>query len=243
MLEPCQKCWRIVFSTRLQPGIIKQHSYFSGSGANSDLTELPNPNPLLDIGCPRSVTDRESAAILCESMDIQLQLQKLDCEPFYHCFGNNCVEGNLVSAKWVLPLKDLNGTSCEIPFYVVKGNGPMLVGNNILADSNLSGQDNLLVIPPQVGTISSVELLFPIFKTYQDASHSRTFLHVVPSQLRSLSTFFSSIQSFTSSLRTRDFTKGKQAEAFPIRFQMYTHFHPNDMDIICKRAGILTPIL
>lgn len=185
----------------------------------------------------------ESVAVLSESLGIQLKLEKLDCEPFYHCFGDKCVDGNLVFARWMLPIKDLNGNDCNIPFYIVKGNGPILLGNSVLGESNLLGSENLLVVPPKVGNLSNKELVFPVFKTYQDSVPIRTFLHVVPSQTKELETFLSSIRTFASTMKSTDFTQGKQAQEFATRFHLYTHLHPNDMDIICTRAGILTSVL
>ena len=85
-------------------------------------------------------------------------------------------------AKWTLPLKDLNGIHCEIPFYVVKGDGRILFGNSILANSNVLGTENFFVIPRNVGNIKHQELVFPTVHSYVDGEPVRTFLNVVPCQ-------------------------------------------------------------
>ena len=181
--------------------------------------------------------------MLCESLGIQLVLKPLDFEPFYHGFGKNCADPKLVFARWLLPLKYLNGIECELPFYIVKGDGPILIGNCIIAHCNLVGSENLLVIPKNVGDIKNNELLFATVHTYVDGEPSRTYLHVVPCHSEQLSSYFSSLSSFTSSLKDNRYRQGKEAHKFAIRFHMYTHLCPDDMSLVCKRAGILSPVL
>ncbi len=120
----------------------------SGSGANSDL--LPHsrdPNPIIDPGCPRSIGGVQSASILCVAMGIEFQLEKLDCQPFYHGFGESCSDAQLTFAIWKLPLIDIYGTSLEIPLYITPGSGLLLLGNNVTSKSDMLGKENLLVVP------------------------------------------------------------------------------------------------
>ena len=109
-----------------------------------------DPNPILDKGCPRSVGGIESAAALAIAMGIDFVVRPLDCPPFLHGFGPKCENPLPVFGIWDLPLSDLNGIEVKIPFYLTLGDGPLLLGNKVISQSDVLGTQNLLVIPPNV---------------------------------------------------------------------------------------------
>ena len=94
----------------------------------------------MDIGCPRGVGGIESAAALAVAMGIEFNVRELDCPPFLHGFGPDCSNPQQVIAIWDLPLTDINDIKVRIPFYITYGNGPLLLGNNILSKSNVLGE-------------------------------------------------------------------------------------------------------
>lgn len=64
-----------------------------------------------------------------KALGIPLDLEPLDCDPFYHVYGMNCSGAKLTIGIWKLPLVDLDRTQFKLPFYLVKGDGYLLVGN------------------------------------------------------------------------------------------------------------------
>ena len=105
----------------------RQLSFFAGPGAKSDFgSDLMDPNPILDIW-------------------------PLDSTPFFHGYGSNCRDGNLVNGIWRLPTKPLTGFEAKFSFYIVPGEGVLLFGNEIRHKSILHGPENCMAIPSGVG--------------------------------------------------------------------------------------------
>ena len=151
----------------------------SGSGANSDfLPHSRDPNPMFDPGCPRSIGGFQSASILCVAMGIEFQLEKLDCQPFYHGFGESCSDAQLTFAIWKLPLIDIYGTSLEIPFYITQGSGLLLLENNVTSKPDILEKENLIVVP-ECARLSEKRIVLSTYTT----KALRTHLFVVPSHI------------------------------------------------------------
>lgn len=70
-------------------------------------------------------------------MCIDFTMEPLDCGPFYHGYGENCSDTHLTIGMWKLPLVDFNGNKVEIRFYITKGNGVLLLGNEVLSKSDI----------------------------------------------------------------------------------------------------------
>ncbi len=68
-----------------------------------------------------------------------------------------------------------------MPFHIVQGDGLILIGNDAMYKSDLLNSKEVLVIPPNVGNLASVQLTLPIYNVDIDGV-VRTFLMVVPSQ-------------------------------------------------------------
>ena len=188
------------FSSRLPI----QMSLASGSGAKSEFCQnVVDPNPILDTGCPKSVGGMQYAVQICNSLQIPFQLESLDCTPFYHGYGMHCSESQLFIGKWRLPMTDLRGNEFHLPFYIVRGNGYLLIGNNIAKKSKIHNSQNLIIIPANTENLSNEEL---ILSTYHSEGN-RTRLLVLPPNFSSISSFFNSVQSFKSStLKPETFT-------------------------------------
>ena len=71
---------------------------------------------------------------MCLAMGIDFELEPLDCEPFYHGYGENCSDAEITIGVWRLPLDDLNGNKIDIPFYITKGSGFYLATKRALED-------------------------------------------------------------------------------------------------------------
>ncbi len=108
----------------------------------------------------------------------------------FHGYGMNCSDAKIVFALWKSSLVDLNGTRSDMPFYIVQGDGLLLIGTDAMYKSDLLNSKEVLVVPPNVGNLATVQLILPIFNVDIDGV-VRTFLMVVPSQQKSFSGFFS----------------------------------------------------
>ena len=206
------------------------------------------PNPILEKGCPRSVGGIWSAVALCLELGIDFELEPLDCEPFYHGYGENCSDAKLTIGVWQLPLVDLNGNKMDIPFYNTKGSGILLLGNELLSKSDILNTQNRMRTPPGTvkGLASEVHLLLYTTKDAEVRAH----LHVIPCRVPNFRDYFSSFRSLYGSDRTQHPSRkesprfmGKSAMAFARKLHMYSHLPLRDMKLLCKRGRILQPVL
>lgn len=101
---------------------------------------------ILDLGSPRSTTGLNVTLALCKSIEIFLEVHSLDCTPFWHGYGYNCQDVELIDEKWYLPVTDLHGTYAAIAFYVANGSGFMLIGNGFVHKYNQLEMENRLTI-------------------------------------------------------------------------------------------------
>ena len=176
-----------------------------------------------------------------------MELQELDCEPFYHGYGEQFSNAELVLAIWTLPINDIYGNNADIPFYITPGSGLLLLGNNITSRSNMLGSHNLTVVPEDTG-VADLQVVLPTHTTKE----LRTHVFVVPSRISSFHSFFSSYkyasqESFMSTgrsaLNANNLKSSTVAKKFAAKLHLYTHMTRADMQELWKRAGILTPVL
>jgi len=214
----------------------------SDQGAMTDISpDVRDPNPIIDTGCPRSVGGIDSAIALSNAMGIEFALSPLDCPPFIHGYGMKCSEPKVTIGVWMIPMTDLNGISFKLPFYIVNGDGVLLLGNDVCSKSNTLNDQNLLIVPPGVGSLSDSRLALPIYNNEQ-----RTHLLIVPAQTSCFATFFASARSLYSSRQRLDsakFSDGKFCKWFAFKLHAFTHYTLEDMLTICKQANVLTPPL
>ncbi len=103
-----------------------------------------------------------------------------------------CSEAKLTIGIWKLPLVDLYGTHFKLKFYLVEGDGYLLVGKKIASKCQIRNDENLLIIPEGTEGIS-MEKIF--ISTYLSHDH-RTHLLVVPAQSKCFTSYFASIRAF-----------------------------------------------
>lgn len=155
-----------------------------------DISHGKDLNPVIDQACPRSVGVIRSAVALSLALGIEFELHELDCEPFLHGYGEQCSDSELVFTKWQLSLKDLSGTSLQIPFYITKGDGILLLGNDVLSKCNILNMQQVVkkMYPGSTPNLTQ-EVIVPTYTT-RDVER-RTHLHIVHSQVGHFKTFFS----------------------------------------------------
>ncbi len=99
---------RLAAGNALSERLREQKSPTTGPGAASDKNPLSmDPNPILDNGCPRNVGGIDYAVAMCNALGIHLDLEPLDCDPFYHGYGMKCSEDKLTIGIWKTRLADL----------------------------------------------------------------------------------------------------------------------------------------
>ncbi len=157
-----------------------------------------------------------------------------------------CAEAEIVIGLWRLPVACIHGEDIEIPIYVTSGDGVLLVGNNVLSDSNIIGMQNALVIPPQIPGLTNKGTV--VLRTYS-TSGLRTHLLVVPCHTASFRSYFGTASpaassSVAPSLRgIQDFSTPEHARKFALKLHALTHMRLPDMETVCSRAGVLYPAL
>lgn len=154
--------------------------------------------------------------------------------------------------KWNLQLQDLLGTAFEISFYVAEGKGALLLGNEIISQSDQLGQQKLLSIP--AGVLHEKSFLFA---TYTDTAEpvslneKRTYLDAVTPKTAFFKALFSSHRQVPYLLSSKSFGSkkrekkkdGKVARRFEMKSYGYFHLFIDDMVEIYRPGITLNPVL
>ena len=167
------------------------------------------------------------------------------------CYGMHCSEAELTIAVWDMPVKDVSGQEAKIPFYLTLGNGFLLLGNEILHQSRLLGPADLLVIPAGVRGISRTELSLQTYSepvSLDDKDSRITYLFIVPSKTSTFKSYFATYRTLfsnndRSALKRAKFSDGRVARGFAVQLHGFSHLSLQDVLTLCKRGGVLTPIL
>lgn len=115
------------FSPWLQK--LNQLSLVSTPEASSDIFPfLPDVNPIIDVGCPRSIGGLKPAVALCQAMEIEFELLTLDCDPFLHGYGKKRSKSLMTVCIRKLPVTDVNGIKTSISSYITRVDGFLFVG-------------------------------------------------------------------------------------------------------------------
>lgn len=112
-----------------------QRSMIASPRANCDLCPLKEPNQTLDGGFPRSAGGIDSAVAHCEARGINFELEPLESEPFYHGYSKKCSDEQITVGIWRMQITDLKGNLVYVLFYITRGDGFLLLGNEILRTS------------------------------------------------------------------------------------------------------------
>lgn len=175
-------------------------------------------------------------------------LEPLETEPFYHGYGTQCKDKKVTVATRNLQMTHLLGQKAAIQFHMVKGDDPLLLGNNVISVSTLVGAENLLLIPKNV--VAPVNISLPTYTIWRvqlssDYAPCRTGTKL-PLQDASLFInlcFRRSLPHQTGSGPRRRGKQSKAARVIAVKLHTFTHLTAKDMNIICSRAGGLDPFL
>lgn len=142
----------------------RQVSLIAFRGANSDVfADDEDLNRICDEGCLRIVGEIGEIHWLCKAMEISFKTRKLDYFPFIHRYRKESSNPEFTICIWDLPLIDLYGTAVPLPFYVLRGDGFLLLRNDFIRMSDRLNSKNLFVIQPGQCGLSQKKPLLPIY--------------------------------------------------------------------------------
>lgn len=147
-----------------------------------------------------------------------------------HGWGMECANGKPVIGKWWMRIMDINGKPTELPFDVVEGRSPLILGLDVEKFSNSHN----------IGCPKSITIMRPTidkeprkFFTYigQDQTGSeRKRLEILPHDKSTVTTLMANIVS-------------RYEINLAKKVHRYSHAHESEMINLFKNAGILTPPL
>lgn len=183
-------------------------------------------NPVVDNGCPTSVTGLDSAAALADSLNIPLELSPIS-KPFIHYFGpaTNSTEGKWTVAQWLLPLRFRDGFIAKIPIACVTGDDPLLLGGSFLDLCTLNNPANELVFKDKEGKEH-------FCKTYKREDGHR-YLELAPREHGQ--------QQYV--LYQRNYTTLQERRKLVELVHRRTHASPASIRMLLQRNGIWHPSL
>lgn len=136
-----------------------------------------DPNLILDIGYPWRV--------------------KISNQPLFSLLelGSNSSSMSEIAklsflVLWLLCASKKYGLKGEILSYIIDGGASLLLGNNVVAESNLLCVIGMFIIPGNFLKHSFYKLLLPKYVNRKKES-VRMYLHVVLTTVRKISSFFS----------------------------------------------------
>jgi hypothetical protein len=185
-------------------------------------------NPLVDQGCPLSVGGVDSAGALACRIGIPFQLLPLDIVPFYHGFGEKCSDARPTGARWRRLIENLAGTDAYVEFYMVPGSGPLLLGSFLLRCAVVDGPEGLIEFTADNGQ-------HVVTPTYHDGV--RTRLAVVPMRIDKIRQTEEARSTFLSTVPSPPSTRA-QAERLASRLHSSSHLAVDDLEKMCRRAGV-----
>lgn len=152
---------------------------------------------------------------------------------------------------WDLPVTNASETDTQIHFYVMSGDGFILLRNEILQCSYQLGPHDLLVIPKGVRAFSSKILIFKKYAelpTSDDPDAVRTSLFILPSKMSSFAKVLLSEVSYAfrippAATINERFRYGRVARRIANKLYEYTYFSLHEIALLCYRGGVMTPVL
>lgn len=88
-------------------------------------------NPILDQGAPKSVGGIHTAARLADALGIPFTIETPRSQ-YIKGFGANCSDAKPIIGSWNLPCQDIYGKRMHLPFDLVQGDNPLLIGLDTL---------------------------------------------------------------------------------------------------------------
>ena len=184
-----------------------------------------DPNPILDEGAPRSVGGIESAVELCDAIGIPFAPDS-PRDQYKHSWGMDSNSAQPIICTWTLVTTDTNNQATAIPFDLMHGKAPLLVGLELKQYANTvnrSKQPHMTFKRPS----DTSSRQFSTYVSKDRSGNERLRMEIVPmSNTR--------IRSMLSSPKSRINTNAIK------RIHRMTHATADEMRKLLEDAGQLT---
>lgn len=150
---------------------------------------------------PRSIGGLISTAAICPDLFIEFNLLPLDCESFLHEYGRESSELQMTIDIWKLPATNGNDIKAIIPFYTTRGDGFLLLGNEIVLKSHQLWPESFVRISTGVRNISDQDLHVQTYfepTSAFDPETGRTYFLAVSSKTSPFNCFLCTFTSLVS---------------------------------------------
>lgn len=163
--------------------------------------------------------------MLADALAIPLKLAT-PRKRYKHGWGTNCADAREVIVTWYLTINDRNGNATTLPFDLVEGRSPLILGLDVKQYSNTLNRQDPPVIEFQRPSDTAVRQ-FEIYQAKDEDGNPRLRVSMVPHQ-------HSSVRSLLANGSAR------QDLNLVRRLHRYTHWNSHEMKQFLQDAGQLT---
>lgn len=201
----------------------RTYSLFASSNTMKHrVRTLRDVNPMMDEGAPTSIGGLNNAARLSDALGMPLQLSQPK-SVYRHGWGDGCADPKTVVATWHLRTSDMNGKPTIIPFDIVEGESPLILGLDVkrFADTINLAQPSILKIKRPSDKAERH------FHTYLDKDingNLRTWVEIAHHPKLSVNSLMSSVDKH----RTLNIVK---------KLHRFSHASSSDMACLLESAG------
>lgn len=137
-----------------------------------------DPNPILDEGAPRSIGGMNNAMRLCDVLGYKFEVDA-PREDYWHGWGDQAADLRPVQCTWTLTVNDENGKPTAIPFDLIEGNAPLIVGLDLKRHADTVNRSSTTFVTFQRPTDTS-ERRFRTYLSKDSTGNERIRLAIVP---------------------------------------------------------------
>lgn len=165
---------RSSFLTRVVEGSAERRrysrtTYLSNIGS---VTETYKRNSIIDGGAPYSTTGLEEVCELCYALSIDVRIDHPRMG-YQHGWGKLCSEPRTAVGTWYLHTLDSNGNPTIIPFDVLPGRSPMIIGLELEGYSNTISLSKTNTVTFERPNIDSKARIFYIYHAEDETGCDR----------------------------------------------------------------------
>lgn len=146
---------------------------------------------------------------------------------------------------WTVSTFDLLERPLRLSFYVTLGDEHPLLGRDILCRGTLDGPGHSLSLPCE----GDYPYFLPTYDDPHSVSSPRTYLSLLPTHSSAVTSYIKSCLQYCMSLFSnrqripKALSVARMNKRLAHRLHSYYHLPAHDLERICRRAGILTPML
>lgn len=185
-------------------------------------------NPILDEGAPVSSGGTLNAARLADQLGIEFKVRNPERESCIG-WGQNCADAKTVICIWNLTVLDNNGKSTELSFELVEGESPLIVGLDTKEHADTLNRSH----PRKI-----------IFQRPCDRSPREMYTYIAEDETKCRRLRLEIIPHTRATARSLMGNVIKRPELnMAKKIHRFTHAHSDEMKMLFKDAGMLTPVL